>query len=233
LAGDADRKRLWGRAGSRCALCNVELTELDGLDSIVGDEAHIRSRKPNGPRHDPAYPAERLDTYENLILLCKPHHKLVDDNWEVFPSEDLLAIKARHEARVRSALGTEADWVVEPTPRVLATGTDVTDAVMGASAYFMKNCHPANDDEAQLIGGFLQEAQDWGDIADDVGMTGRVQAAMSLDRQLGELTACGLVVIGGRGQYRLLPDLVVPAAVVSIVRTDDVDLEVTAEPPIA
>lgn len=47
------RKMLWGLSGSRCALCKrelvVEATSLDN-DSIVGEECHIVSGQPAGPR---------------------------------------------------------------------------------------------------------------------------------------------------------------------------------------
>jgi hypothetical protein len=218
VAGDVDRKQLWGRSGSRCAICNVELTTLDGLNAIVGDEAHIRSPKPDGPRHDPTYPTELLDTYTNLMLLCKPHHKLVDDNCAVFPAELLDKVKNAHEARVQRSLSQEVSaWVEEPDLRRLRTGTELADTVMGASAYLMGNDHPRDDHEASLISGLLQEAQDWGDIAADVGMTGRVQAAMSLHSQMEDLAARGLMVFGGRGRYRILPDLVVATAVVRVL----------------
>lgn len=64
MAGDVDRKKLWGRSGSRCAMCDLELTQVGDVDTIVGDEAHIRSKTPNGPRYDPDYPSDKVDTYE-------------------------------------------------------------------------------------------------------------------------------------------------------------------------
>lgn len=219
MARDVDRKKLWGRSGSRCAICNAELTTLDGLDSIVGDEAHIRARNTGGPRHDLEYPPEKVNSYENLILVCKPHHKLIDDNWEVFTVDLLEEIKNRHESRVRSSLnGPEGNWVREPDIARLNTGTDVVDVVMGSSAYFLSTDHPGGDAEAELIGGFLQEAQDWADIAGDVGTKGRVDAAMSLHSQVVELGSRGLAVVGGRGEYRLAKDLVVPASVLRVIR---------------
>jgi hypothetical protein len=36
-------------------MCNLELTQVDSVDSIVGDEAHIRSRREAGPRHELSY----------------------------------------------------------------------------------------------------------------------------------------------------------------------------------
>ena len=46
---------------------------------IVGDECHIVSAVSTGPRHDPEFPREKLNDHANLLLLCKVHHKLIDD----------------------------------------------------------------------------------------------------------------------------------------------------------
>jgi hypothetical protein len=83
------RKLLWGRSGNRCAVCRQELV-IDGTDksddSVVGDECHIVSGAGRGPRHDPAVREAELDAAENLILLCRVHHKMVDDQGETYRS---------------------------------------------------------------------------------------------------------------------------------------------------
>ena len=63
---DKTRKLLWGRSGSRCAICKRELiiSATTGDDeSIVGDECHIISPRPRAP-HDDSYAEERLEGYE-------------------------------------------------------------------------------------------------------------------------------------------------------------------------
>jgi hypothetical protein len=40
---------------------------------VVGEEAHIRSGSPGGPRYDPDYPSADIDKYENLMLLRLSH----------------------------------------------------------------------------------------------------------------------------------------------------------------
>jgi hypothetical protein len=45
-----------------------------------------------------------LDDYENLILLCKVHHKVVDDQRQTFTVERLNNMKADHEQWVRNCL---------------------------------------------------------------------------------------------------------------------------------
>lgn len=94
---DKTRKVLWGRSGNRCAICKNELvidaTEQDD-ESVIAYECHIISSKPNGPRHDPSYPADKLDSYDNLILLCRTNHKMVDDQSTTFIANILRQIKS-------------------------------------------------------------------------------------------------------------------------------------------
>lgn len=105
--GDKTRKILWGRSGNRCAMCRHELvadaTATDD-ESIIGDECHIVSPSPNGPRHDGSHPQEKLDAYDNLILLCRIHHKLVDDQESSYTAGILRQTKADHETWVSEKL---------------------------------------------------------------------------------------------------------------------------------
>lgn len=117
---DRDRKLLWGRAANRCAYCQralvVDATVAD-RESIVGDEAHIVSDSSDGPRGQ-AMDRSNLDSYENAILLCKVHHKMVDDQPHEFTSEVLRRMKANHEKWVTSTL-SEAEWAAA---KKVATG---------------------------------------------------------------------------------------------------------------
>jgi hypothetical protein len=49
-----------------------------------------------------------VDEYENLILLCKTHHKLVDDQPVKFDVTNLKRMKAKHEAWVQLSLSSQA-----------------------------------------------------------------------------------------------------------------------------
>jgi len=219
MAGDIDRKKLWGRAGSRCAICNRELTRLDRIDSIIGDEAHIRSKREAGPRHEPSYPAEKLDTYENLILLCKIHHKLVDDNEAKYKTERLVETKDRHERHVSAALSPKAKgWVSDVFLYPIANGTELMQIVAQAHVYLFDHDHPETSAEQESIGAFLQGLNDWGDIADDIGPGGQVDGAEDLHRQLLELNELGFVVLAALGDYWLRSDMAVPAAAVRVTR---------------
>jgi hypothetical protein len=104
-----DRKVLWARARNRCAFpqCRQALT-VDQVDAatgedfptVIGEEAHIRSAWAGGPRHDPTYPREKLDAYENYILLCPVHHSMIDaERGRGYDVDTLLRMRSDHEQR--------------------------------------------------------------------------------------------------------------------------------------
>jgi hypothetical protein len=113
-------KMLWGRAASRCAICRMELVmDRSGSDdeSVVGDIAHIIARDEDGESGSRAvislsseererYTAliANRNKYVNLLLLCKVHHKQVDDQPSSFPVASLLELKEKHESWVRGSL---------------------------------------------------------------------------------------------------------------------------------
>jgi hypothetical protein len=67
-------------------------------------------------QYDPEYTASKVDSYANLILLCEAHHKLIDDNEDVFSGPQLEDLKRRHEERVAKALANtdHSPWVEGP-----------------------------------------------------------------------------------------------------------------------
>jgi hypothetical protein len=100
---------LWGRSGNMCAFpdCKKELvmdeTETDD-SSIIGEEAHIVAQKKDGPRGDSDLTPEQRDKYDNLILLCSIHHKLIDDQPNFYTIEKLKKFKQTHENWIKSSL---------------------------------------------------------------------------------------------------------------------------------
>jgi hypothetical protein len=75
-------------------------------ESVVGDECHIISGKPSGPRYKPEFPIDQVDHYANLILLCRVHHKMIDDQSETFTADIIHKLKANHERWVTDALSS-------------------------------------------------------------------------------------------------------------------------------
>lgn len=169
---DKTRKILWGRSGNRCAMCRRELvadaTAADD-ESVVGDECHIVSPRERGPRYDPSFPRERLDLASNLILLCRVHHKMVDDQPETYTADVLSAVKGNHETWV--SLSLTEDEVPNPVRirRIesnvpshlerLQSGEDLLAVVAEACAFEFSHDDLDSEAEVDLVGTFLQEAQ--------------------------------------------------------------------------
>jgi len=209
------RKILWARSGNRCAICRRELV-VEGTTNdptaIVGDECHIVSKQPKGPRSGLRVGAEiDLDGYDNLILLCKTHHRLVDEQTERFSVRRLQEIKAAHERWVRETLGrrdTKAqDGLSHPTlngvtllPRIKG-GKELVNIVRGAHFFQFDNDEVESQEEMELVSDFLQYLHDWGDILDEVGAGESVRVGFELSQQLEELERKGFLVFGER-QYR-------------------------------
>ena len=97
---DKTRKLLWGKSGNACALCKIDLIAegtLETAPTVIGQECHIRSEKVGGPRYDPHFPLEQIDLYDNLLLLCPTHHRIIDDQPDKYPAEELSKMKRDHE----------------------------------------------------------------------------------------------------------------------------------------
>ena len=100
---------LWGRAAHRCAFpdCRISLvsdpTETDD-ESLIGEVCHIVGQSPSGPRGCSELSLEQRDKYANLILLCRNHHKLVDDQFSTYTVQRLQETKKAHEQWVSESL---------------------------------------------------------------------------------------------------------------------------------
>lgn len=113
------RKIVWIEAGGRCAICRRQVlapgTETDD-PSIFGEEAHIVARSPGGPRAG-GLDDDRLDSHDNLILLCSEHHKQVDDQHHHYTVERLHQMKQAHKEWIASfGRGEPSPMRVVPDP---------------------------------------------------------------------------------------------------------------------
>lgn len=105
--------QVWGESAARCAHCKEQLiySEDSGLhESLVGEVCHIFAQGKNGPRANPNLSVEELDSANNLLLLCRKHHKYVDDHPELFPAERLAEIKMGHIDWIIRQLSIAKSW---------------------------------------------------------------------------------------------------------------------------
>lgn len=80
------------RIVGKVPVCNLEI-------------AHIRAISPGGPRYEESMSEPQRNSFENLILLCHPHHAIIDGpGWREFPVKLLEEWKAAHEKAGRAEL---------------------------------------------------------------------------------------------------------------------------------
>ena len=98
---------LFGKSGGRCQFegCNKYLLRDDITSEEFNDAnvAHIVASSSNGPRGTDNS-KELSAGIDNLMLLCKTHHKLVDDNPEEYTVERLTEMKLNQEEKVKELL---------------------------------------------------------------------------------------------------------------------------------
>ena len=106
------KRVIWLRSGGRCAICRDILYESEAgpLAHFLGDVAHIVAERDDGPRGAAELtPAER-NAEPNLLLLCLPHHRMVDEDETTFTREKLLFVKTEHERWVAECLTINPVW---------------------------------------------------------------------------------------------------------------------------
>jgi hypothetical protein len=88
---------LYARSSNRCAFptCKNPITINQ---TLVGNVCHIKAAKPGGPRYDPNQTNDERHGYDNLLLMCSIHNKIVDDDEATYTVDRLKKMKADHEA---------------------------------------------------------------------------------------------------------------------------------------
>jgi len=161
---------------------------------------------------------------------------MVDDQTDTFTADILRQMKSDHEVWVSQKLEDEdkpkplrVRRVEQNIPSFLShltTGKEVLDLVSNAMAYDFDHDEPESQEEVDLLGGFLQTAQDWGDISADLQAGDRVRAAYGLTERLRELEDNGFVIFGAR-ELRLLEGGIQPEpsgwpiAILRVLRQDN------------
>jgi len=162
---------------------------------------------------------------------------MVDDQCETYTVEVLQRLKANHERWVSSSLA-DVKQVPLRIRRIkadipshlmrLTTGRDVMKIVGDASAFSFDHAEPESDAEVALLGGFLQEAQDWGELWSGLEASERVNAAYRMSTLMRELDEAGFWVFGGHEVQRVEGGVGAPisftVAIMRVVRAANADV---------
>lgn len=161
------RKNLWAKSGNRCAICKIELfAERKTIESLnIGEECHIISSKKNGPRYKQGL--LDYDTYDNLLLLCRNHHKEIDTLTESYDEELLRYMKTNHEMWVRTTLDDSVNKDKESRAKFLyriTSGKELFNIISGVDGYRIDYDEADNKEESDYIAGILQTLTDYADL---------------------------------------------------------------------
>jgi hypothetical protein len=89
-------KRLFLHAPNRCAFpdCRQPLINAEGI--VIANMCHISGERPDAARYDANQTDAQRNGYENIILLCANHHKVVDSDARYHSVSRLLDWKCSH-----------------------------------------------------------------------------------------------------------------------------------------
>ena len=199
------RKILWAMAGARCSICREPLAGEPADDddpSVFGEEAHIVARSPGGPRFR-AYAGD-VDGYRNLILLCSRHHKEIDDQVNTYPDARLLEIKSAHE-KWNAELGKKPN-PAESAPKRLKlfiSGSEFWHYFDGCVSFTPSWMAGLGDEREDVIYAFIEELEDWMDIAGGTGVSYREkrEASRAMGRYITELAKAGFLLCGRKRRW--------------------------------
>ncbi len=107
------KKIIWTKSGGRCAKCR-DILCVTGVSAevshLVGDVAHIVAEEEHGPRGLSTLTMQERNSEPNLVLLCKCHHKLIDDDTTTYTVEILNEMRLAHQNWVASSLSISPVW---------------------------------------------------------------------------------------------------------------------------
>lgn len=106
----ADPKKLilMGLCGGKCEFrgCEKSIVQdiLTGEKSNFSNYAHIVASSANGPRGDKVLSSKLSNDENNIMVLCRDHHKEIDDFPEKYTVNILKDMKREHEAYIKDLM---------------------------------------------------------------------------------------------------------------------------------
>jgi hypothetical protein len=166
-----------GPLGGFCPRCEQPLIEpasATDREALVGQECHIVSAAPNGPRHGPA-PPNGYDALDNLVRLCGSYHDIVDGQPDTFPVEALRRLKADHQRRIlatcprRRPPARDLDSAAaECAARGRSVRSQVIELISGTEDFIFDHDQPGSVTDAEVIASLAQDLE-YADVLLDLG----------------------------------------------------------------
>lgn len=90
-------RALFARSGNQCAFPGCYQALISESNKFIGQVCHIEAAEPKGQRYNPLQTDEERRSYENIILLCYPHH-IESNDVSIYSVTKLKKIKNDHES---------------------------------------------------------------------------------------------------------------------------------------
>lgn len=195
------RKSLWAKSGNRCSICKIELfsNKMDTDEYNIGEECHIISNKTHGPRYKPNI--ADYDSFDNLILLCRNHHREIDELTDTFTEELLRYIKLNHENWVQTTINNALDSDQKLKPKFLTritSGKELLNILKDSYGQRTDYDDVDNEVDAEFIGRVLQDLLDFGDISGMADPYDKVRMGLELKNLLDDFEEKGYYLLGGQ-----------------------------------
>lgn len=94
---DKVKKDLFLISGGRCEKCSRPVIHIEGDHSNICDIAHIYGLKEGSARYEAGKEMSYLNSFDNLMILCKNCHKMIDNNPSKYTVKKLEAMKRKFE----------------------------------------------------------------------------------------------------------------------------------------
>lgn len=209
---DKTRKTLWARSGNKCSICKTDLVRLKSekdASVIVGEECHIISEKPNGPRHQ-ELPDFNYDSEDNLLLLCANCHKVVDENVAYYTKDRLVETKKAHEEFIRTRIEAKDSNNLFPEfdgvtvlPKI-NSGKELYNILCSAMAMEYDFEDTRDLEENVFIAGISQELNDFLDfLSMESEMGPKVATVNQLNNILNSIEEKGFVLFGEQRKRKM------------------------------
>lgn len=77
-------KRLFALSQNRCAFPGCTAPLIEDTGTVTGIICHIKARSERGPRYDANQTEEERYAFDNLLLMCGRHSKLIDSEHQLY-----------------------------------------------------------------------------------------------------------------------------------------------------
>lgn len=122
-------RSLFAKSGNQCAFPGCKSELIDEENDFIAQVCHIAAASEGGERFDPSMSDEQRRAFDNLIVLCYPHHVKTNDV-QRFPTEILAEMKRQHEERFSK---TAYDAPEETVQLIMKDQLDFSDEIFDIS----------------------------------------------------------------------------------------------------